>query len=110
MSAPTRALVALAGLGIDHVVHRFEAEGADGGYGLAAARMLGVDEERVFKTLLATVDGRAVVAVVPVSSPVNSSLSALLAMTTRAPAGTATAALTPVFSALEDVSQELLST
>ena len=68
MSAPTRALVALADLGIYHVVHRFEADGADGGYGLAAARMLGVDEERVFKTLLASVDGRAVVAVVPVSS------------------------------------------
>ena len=68
MSAPTRALVALADLGIAHVVHRFEAEGADGGYGLAAARMLGVDEERVFKTLLASVDGRAVVAVVPVSA------------------------------------------
>jgi Cys-tRNA(Pro)/Cys-tRNA(Cys) deacylase len=68
VSAPTRALVALEALGVAHVVHRFEADGAEGGYGLVAAQMLGVDDARVFKTLLASVDGRAVVAVVPVAS------------------------------------------
>jgi Cys-tRNA(Pro)/Cys-tRNA(Cys) deacylase len=37
-------------------------------YGEAVAASLGVDPERLFKTLVAEVDGRAVVAIVPVSS------------------------------------------
>lgn len=77
MSAPTRALVALAELGVAHVVHRFDADNAEGGYGLAAARMLGADEDRVFKTLLASVDGRPVVAVVPVASRLSTKAVAL---------------------------------
>ena len=36
-------------------------------YGLEAAEALGLDPDRVFKTLMATVDGALVVAVVPVS-------------------------------------------
>ena len=36
-------------------------------YGLEAAAALGLDPARVFKTLLASLDGRLVVAVVPVS-------------------------------------------
>ena len=37
------------------------------GYGLEAAEALGVDPARVFKTLLASLDGRLVVGIVPVS-------------------------------------------
>lgn len=51
------------------VVHTFDAAAGDegDGYGLAAARALGVDPDRVFKTLIALVDDRPVAAVVPVS-------------------------------------------
>lgn len=65
----TPALVALSQAGVAFVVHEFDAETSDPavGYGRAAALALGVDEHMVFKTLLATVDGRATVAVVPVA-------------------------------------------
>jgi Cys-tRNA(Pro)/Cys-tRNA(Cys) deacylase len=56
-------------------VHAFEAgdrsrEGRDrsGSFGAEAAAALGVEVERVFKTLVADVDGRLWVAVVPVSA------------------------------------------
>jgi Cys-tRNA(Pro)/Cys-tRNA(Cys) deacylase len=66
--AATRALAALAEAGVTHTVHDIPAEPGDVGYARAAAAALGVDEERVFKTLVAMVDGfRAVVAVVPAS-------------------------------------------
>lgn len=58
--------------GIAHRVHayatdRHVASGAPRpGYGLEAAAALGVDPARMFKTLVATVDGRLVAAVVPV--------------------------------------------
>lgn len=39
----------------------------DRNYGKAAAAALGVEEERVFKTLLAEVDGKPAVGIVPVS-------------------------------------------
>ena len=62
----TPALVALAAAGIEHTALTYEhAPGA--GYGREAADALGLDPDRVFKTLLAEVDGELVVAVVPVS-------------------------------------------
>ena len=45
----------------------YEHDPAATSYGLEAAATLGVEPGRVFKTLLAEVDGRPVVAVVPVS-------------------------------------------
>jgi Cys-tRNA(Pro)/Cys-tRNA(Cys) deacylase len=71
----TPALAALAAAGIAHVVHEYvvpEPVGArerDGRphYGLDAASALGVEPGRIFKTLVASVDGRLVVGVVPVS-------------------------------------------
>ena len=53
-------------------MHAYEADdraraGAGVAYGLEAAEALGVPPERVFKTLLAEVDGRLWVAVVPVT-------------------------------------------
>lgn len=67
----TRATERLATLGIAHKVHSFAhgpaRDGASESYGLQAAAALGVPPERVFKTLIASVDGRLTVAVVPVA-------------------------------------------
>lgn len=63
----TPATIALARAGVQHFVHPYEHDPAAPSYGLEAARALGVSPTRVFKTLLADVDGRLVVAVVPVS-------------------------------------------
>ncbi|MBG6088438.1 Cys-tRNA(Pro) deacylase [Actinomadura viridis] len=54
--------------GIEFTLHRYEADPAAESYGQAAADALGVPHERLFKTLLAEVDGRLTVAVVPVSA------------------------------------------
>ena len=59
--------VALEADGEPYVVRRYDHDPAAESYGLEAARALGVDPMRVFKTLVADVDGRLVVAVVPVS-------------------------------------------
>jgi Cys-tRNA(Pro)/Cys-tRNA(Cys) deacylase len=60
--------VALNAAGVPFRMHEFEADPAERQYGQAAARALGVDLERVFKTLIATVDDRnQVVGIVPVS-------------------------------------------
>jgi Cys-tRNA(Pro)/Cys-tRNA(Cys) deacylase len=63
----TRATDLLARLKIAHIVHRYEHDPRGGGYGLEAAAALGMPPERVFKTLIAEVDERLVVAVVPVA-------------------------------------------
>jgi Cys-tRNA(Pro)/Cys-tRNA(Cys) deacylase len=66
-SGGTPATVALAAAGIDHTLHPYEHDPRAESYGLEAAEALGLDPARVFKTLMATVDGRLAVAVVPVS-------------------------------------------
>lgn len=71
----TPAIVALERAGVAFVVHHFENAVAlgDVGYGKAAAEALGVDEQRVFKTLLVELSEsgpnvpRHAVGVVPVS-------------------------------------------
>lgn len=64
----TPALVALDAAEVAHSVHPYEHDPASGlGYGLEAAQVLGVDPGRVFKTLVASVDGTLTVAVVPVT-------------------------------------------
>ncbi len=62
----TPAIVALEAAGVTFAVQSFEVHD-DRNYGKAAAAALGVDEERVFKTLLAEVDGQPAVGIVPVS-------------------------------------------
>jgi Cys-tRNA(Pro)/Cys-tRNA(Cys) deacylase len=56
---------------VDHVLRAYahDADAVAGGlsYGLEAAAALGVDPATVYKTLLAAVDGRLTVAVVPVA-------------------------------------------
>lgn len=70
----TPAVKQLQRAGAAFQLHRFEAEASDDGYGLAAARALGVDPERVFKTLLVSFDGdaRALgVCILPVTGTLN---------------------------------------
>lgn len=63
----TPAIVALEKAEIAHTVHPYEHDPlSDLGYGLEAAQAIGVDAARVFKTLMTSVDGHLVVAVVPV--------------------------------------------
>ena len=66
--AGTKALLALEAAGVAHRVHEIPAEPGDVRYARAAAAALGVDAARVFKTLVALVDGEPVVAVVPASA------------------------------------------
>jgi len=71
----TRALDAVRAAGVSHAVHEYEppppasprAREQRPRYGLDAAAALGVDPARVYKTLVASVDGRLAAAVVPVS-------------------------------------------
>ena len=64
----TRATELLSKLGIAYEVHQYAHDPrGDVGYGAKAAAVLGVAPERVFKTLVASVDGALTVAVVPVT-------------------------------------------
>lgn len=63
----TPATAALAAAGVPHEVLPYEHDPSSRSYGEEAAAALGVPSERVLKTLLARVDDRLVVAVVPVS-------------------------------------------
>jgi Cys-tRNA(Pro)/Cys-tRNA(Cys) deacylase len=63
----TPATVALTRAGIEFRLHEYAHDPRAESYGLEAAEALGLDPARVFKTLMATVDGRLAVAVVPVS-------------------------------------------
>jgi len=63
----TRATELLASLGIAHTIHRYQHDPRHPSYGQEASEALGVPPERVFKTLIADVDGRLTVAVVPVA-------------------------------------------
>lgn len=63
----TRATAALHAAGIAFTEHAYAHDPAAASFGLEAAQSLGVEPDRVFKTLLAEVDGRLVVGIVPVS-------------------------------------------
>jgi Cys-tRNA(Pro)/Cys-tRNA(Cys) deacylase len=63
----TPATVALEAAGVPFTVHAYTHDPATtAGYGEEAAQALGVGQDRVFKTLLADVDGKLTVGVVPV--------------------------------------------
>lgn len=67
-SKSTAAVTALEDAGVDFTLHEYEVVEAVGdGYGEAVAVALGTIPQRVFKTLMASVDGNYVVAIVPVS-------------------------------------------
>ena len=63
----TPATVALTQAGIEFTLHEYSHDPRASSYGLEAAEALGLEPERVFKTLMATVDGALAVAVVPVT-------------------------------------------
>ena len=64
----TPATVAVANAKVEHRIHEYQHDPAAPSYGLEAAEQLGVDPAGVFKTLVAEVDGRLAVAVVPVAA------------------------------------------
>lgn len=66
-STVTPATAALTRAGIPFAAHTYRHEPTETAFGAEAARELGVDQARVFKTLLADAAGSLVVAIVPVA-------------------------------------------
>ena len=67
MGKMTRGVQALERGGVAYTLHPYDMVDEGDSYGAAVAGALGVPMERLFKTLLATVDSMPVVAIVPVS-------------------------------------------
>ena len=63
----TPATTALTAAGAVFTLHQYDHEPRAEAYGTEAAEAMGISPDRVFKTLLAEVDGALTVAVVPVS-------------------------------------------
>jgi Cys-tRNA(Pro)/Cys-tRNA(Cys) deacylase len=66
-SGGTPATVALTTAGVPYELHAYDHDPSHPSYGEEAAEAMGVSPDRVFKTLLADVDGTLTVAVVPVA-------------------------------------------
>jgi Cys-tRNA(Pro)/Cys-tRNA(Cys) deacylase len=64
----TAATAALTRLGVTFTAHPYRHDPAASSFGEEAAAALGLDRAQVFKTLVATVDGALVAAVVPVAA------------------------------------------
>ena len=64
----TAATALLTRQGIPFTVHAYDHDPRRGSYGLEAAQAMGVESGRVFKTLVADVDGSLAVGVVPVAA------------------------------------------
>ncbi|MVO87063.1 Cys-tRNA(Pro) deacylase [Streptomyces sp. p1417] len=67
----TPATVALTRAGTAFTLHSYDHDPAHPSYGQEAAEAMGVSPDRVFKTLVADVDGELTVAVVPVAGTLN---------------------------------------
>lgn len=65
-SSGTPATVALTKSGIAFTTHTYDHDPSAASFGLEAAEALGLPVEQVFKTLLADIDGKLVVGIVPV--------------------------------------------
>ena len=63
----TPAVLAAKRSGIDFVLHEYQHDPGTASYGLEAVEKLGLDPAQVFKTLVARVDGKLTVALVPVA-------------------------------------------
>ena len=64
----TAATALLTRQGIPFTVHAYDHDPRRGSYGLEAAQAMGVESGRVFKTLVADVDGTLAVGVAPVAA------------------------------------------
>jgi Cys-tRNA(Pro)/Cys-tRNA(Cys) deacylase len=67
MATGTPATALLAKQRVAHTLHPYEHDARAEGYGEEAAALLGVQPDRLFKTLIASVDGKLACAVVPVA-------------------------------------------
>lgn len=63
----TPAVVAAQRAKIDFELHEYRHDPSAASYGLEAAEKLGLDPAQVFKTLIASVDGKLTVGIVPVA-------------------------------------------
>jgi Cys-tRNA(Pro)/Cys-tRNA(Cys) deacylase len=63
----TPAVALLVKHKINHQIHTYEHDPRAESYGGEAAEVLGIDPQRVFKTLVAEVDGKLTIGVVPVT-------------------------------------------
>ncbi len=68
MAAKTPALPALVRGRIAHRVHEYSHDPRAASYGIEALEKLGLDAARVFKTLVADIDGKILVAILPVEA------------------------------------------
>ena len=71
MATGTPATKLLKSAGIDFKEHEYSHDPNSASFGLEAAEKLGVDPNRVFKTLIANVDENFAVAIVPVNQQVS---------------------------------------
>lgn len=69
----TPAIAQLEAASIPYAIYEYEhsADHMDDGYGLEAARRLGMDPGRIYKTLMADVHDRRVIGIVPVDGHLN---------------------------------------
>ena len=91
----TPATALLGKLGIAHSVHEYPHDPRHGSYGAEAAQVLEVAPERVFKTLVAEVDGQLTVGVVPVAGQLDLKAMAAVAAAERA-TGYVTGGISPL--------------
>jgi Cys-tRNA(Pro)/Cys-tRNA(Cys) deacylase len=67
MAKATPATTLLSRAGVNYTLHPYEHDPRAEAYGDEAAAALGIATQRIFKTLIATVDGRLACGVVPVA-------------------------------------------
>jgi Cys-tRNA(Pro)/Cys-tRNA(Cys) deacylase len=91
-SAPTPAIAALTRAKVAHTLHAYHHDPRSTAFGDEVVAALGVDPHRVFKTLVAQVDGALTVGIVPVAAQLD--LKALAAAV-----GGKKAAMAPVAAA-----------
>jgi Cys-tRNA(Pro)/Cys-tRNA(Cys) deacylase len=70
-AAGTPATAVLTDQKVEHTLHPYDVSPDAPNYGALVAQALGIEAARVFKTLVAEVDGKLVVAVVPVTGEVD---------------------------------------
>ena len=92
MATGTPATALLTKLGVTFTLHPYAHDPRAEAYGEEAATVLGIDPTRIFKTLIALVDGRMVCGVVPVAGRLDMKALAVAAGGKRAGMADPTAA------------------